>query len=69
MKVQHMHCGVIIRIGLVEYHLLLTRTHYRALRQNPNDDKTTLVTPVGYDPDIQRFISFLDAGKAKFLGK
>jgi thiol:disulfide interchange protein len=36
---------------------------------NPNDDKTTLVTPVGYDSDIQKFISFLDAGKAKFLGK
>ena len=36
---------------------------------NPNDDKTTLIPPRAFDQDIQQFVDFLEAGKAKFLGK
>jgi thiol:disulfide interchange protein len=36
---------------------------------NPNDDAKPLVEPRAYDQDIQKFIAFLDAGKAKFEGK
>jgi thiol:disulfide interchange protein len=36
---------------------------------NPNDDAKPMVEPRAFDQDIQKFVSFLDAGKAKFLGK
>jgi thiol:disulfide interchange protein len=36
---------------------------------NPNDDAKPMVEPRAFDQDIQKFIAFLDVGKAKFLGK
>jgi thioredoxin-related protein len=36
---------------------------------NPNDDAKPMVEPRAFDQDIQKFVSFLDAGKGKFLGK
>jgi thiol:disulfide interchange protein len=36
---------------------------------NPNNDAKPMVEPRAFDQDIQKFIAFLDAGKAKFLGK
>jgi thiol:disulfide interchange protein len=36
---------------------------------NPNDDAKPMAEPRAFDQDIQKFIAFLDAGKAKFEGK
>jgi thiol:disulfide interchange protein len=36
---------------------------------NPNEDAKPMVEPRAFDQDIQKFIAFLDAGKAKFEGK
>jgi thiol:disulfide interchange protein len=36
---------------------------------NPNDDSKPLIQPRAFDQDVKAFTDFLDAGKAKYLGK
>jgi thiol:disulfide interchange protein DsbD len=36
---------------------------------NPNDEKSTLAQPQAFDLKVDNFVSFLDAGKAKFATK